>query len=110
MRLSTLSDGLDLLVPAARDVPDPEIRGLALDSRKVEPGFLFAALPGTRADGAAFARQAVLAGAVAVLGGPGLQELGLPVPLLLGSDPNALLAKVAARFFGAQPATVAAGK
>jgi UDP-N-acetylmuramoyl-L-alanyl-D-glutamate--2,6-diaminopimelate ligase len=108
LRLSTLSDGLDLLVPLAERAPDPEIRGVALDSRKAGPGFLFAALPGTRADGAAFARQAVEAGAVAVLGGPALQDQGLPVPLLLGIDPNALLAKVAARFFGDQPATVAA--
>src|SRR3972149_7014027 len=50
---------------------DTEIRGLAVDSRKVAPGFLFAALPGTRADGRAFIDQAVAQGAVAILAPPG---------------------------------------
>src|SRR5690606_37038686 len=42
---------------------DPEITGVTADSRKVKPGALFAALPGTRADGRAFARQALAQGA-----------------------------------------------
>ena len=33
---------------------DPEIRGVTADSRKVKPGYLFAALPGAKADGKAF--------------------------------------------------------
>ena len=37
---------------------DPEITGVTADSRKVKPGFLFAALPGSKADGAAFAAKA----------------------------------------------------
>ena len=35
------------------------ITGLTADSRQVKPGFLFAALPGTKADGAQFIPQAV---------------------------------------------------
>jgi UDP-N-acetylmuramoyl-L-alanyl-D-glutamate--2,6-diaminopimelate ligase len=31
---------------------DPEIKGVTADSRKVGPGWLFAALPGTKVDGA----------------------------------------------------------
>ena len=46
---------------------DPEITGVTSDSRKVKPGFLFAALPGVNVDGAAFARKAVEAGAAAVI-------------------------------------------
>ena len=44
-----------------------EIRGLAYDSRKVAPGFLFFAFPGQKADGRAFATQALERGAVAVV-------------------------------------------
>ena len=43
-----------------------EIAGIAADSRKVKPGFLFVAIAGAKADGAHFAKQAVAAGAVAV--------------------------------------------
>ena len=46
---------------------DPEIVGLSADSRTVRPGFLFAALPGTRQDGRVFAADAVSRGAVAIL-------------------------------------------
>ncbi|MFY9933688.1 MAG: Mur ligase domain-containing protein, partial [Streptosporangiaceae bacterium] len=41
--------------------------GLTLDSRSVQPGDLYVALPGTRVHGAAFCADAVAAGAVAVL-------------------------------------------
>jgi UDP-N-acetylmuramoyl-L-alanyl-D-glutamate--2,6-diaminopimelate ligase len=54
----------------------PEIAGVRLDSRQVAAGDLFTALPGTRADGAAFAVQALERGAAAVL---------TPRPLDLGS-------------------------
>jgi UDP-N-acetylmuramoyl-tripeptide--D-alanyl-D-alanine ligase len=62
------------------DVPDPGklVTGpVVIDSREVEPGSLFAALPGTRTDGHAFATTALAGGAAAVLatrpiGGPAL--------------------------------------
>ena len=40
-----------------------EIKGLSADSRKIAPGFLFAALPGSRVDGRAFIDEAVKRGA-----------------------------------------------
>src|SRR6185503_6101026 len=49
---------------------DPALAGLTLDSRKVGPGFLFAALAGNRQDGAAFVAEAVKRGAVAILAAP----------------------------------------
>jgi UDP-N-acetylmuramoyl-tripeptide--D-alanyl-D-alanine ligase len=62
------------------DVADPAaiVTGpVVIDSRQARPGSLFAALPGTRTDGHAFAAAALDAGAVAVLasrpvGGPAL--------------------------------------
>jgi len=49
---------------AASDRP---IRAAAVDSREVEPGMLFVALPGERTDGHAHLADAVAAGAAAVL-------------------------------------------
>ena len=101
MRLSMLAADL-----ARLHGPDCEVEGLALDSRRVRPGDLFAALPGSRTDGLAFAEAAVAAGAVAVLGDHRLLERPPGVPILVAADPRAALARIAARFFGAQPAIV----
>jgi UDP-N-acetylmuramoyl-L-alanyl-D-glutamate--2,6-diaminopimelate ligase len=89
-----------------RDLPvDPEIAGVTADSRKVGPGFLFAALPGSKADGAQFAAQAAAAGAAAVIAA---QSLDLAIPTLATPDPRRAYALAAAAFHGAQPATVVA--
>jgi UDP-N-acetylmuramoyl-L-alanyl-D-glutamate--2,6-diaminopimelate ligase len=87
-----------------------DFTGLASDSREVRPGYLFAALPGTKANGAEFMSDAVARGAVAVLGRPDVaaaaQALG--VRFIADDNPRLGLARRAARFFGAQPRTVAA--
>jgi UDP-N-acetylmuramoyl-L-alanyl-D-glutamate--2,6-diaminopimelate ligase len=44
----------------------PEIKGVTLDSKDVEPGDLFVAVPGFKRHGAEFAQMAIEAGAVAV--------------------------------------------
>jgi UDP-N-acetylmuramoyl-L-alanyl-D-glutamate--2,6-diaminopimelate ligase len=80
--------------------------GLTADSRAVKPGFVFVALPGTAADGARFIPQAVAAGAVAVVAGPGAEAPG--VPLIASDDPRRLFARMAARFHGEQPGIVVA--
>jgi UDP-N-acetylmuramoyl-L-alanyl-D-glutamate--2,6-diaminopimelate ligase len=69
---------------------------------------LFAALPGTKANGMAFVNEALRRGAAAVLAGPDAGGSALSVPLLQASDPRHALALLAARFYGAQPKTVAA--
>ena len=48
---------------------DPVITGVTADSRKVRPGFLFAALPGSKVDGRSFAPKAAEMGAAAILAG-----------------------------------------
>jgi UDP-N-acetylmuramoyl-L-alanyl-D-glutamate--2,6-diaminopimelate ligase len=87
-----------------------EFKGLASDSREVKPGYLFAALPGTRADGGRFIADAVAKGAVAVLGRPELasQAREFAIAFLADENPRLRLAHLAAGFFGAQPSTVAA--
>jgi len=86
------------------------LTGLTSDSRKGQPGYLFAALPGTRTDGARFVRDAVARGAVAVLGAPVLapEVAALGVRFIPEENPRAGLARYAAAFFAAQPDLVAA--
>jgi UDP-N-acetylmuramoyl-L-alanyl-D-glutamate--2,6-diaminopimelate ligase len=86
---------------------DLEIAGLTADSRRVSAGSLFAALPGTTADGARFVADAVSRGAVAVLGAPGI-DVPAGVAVLEAENPRRALARAAARFFARQPATVCA--
>ncbi len=91
------------------EAPDVWVTGLALDSRAVRPGDLFAALPGTRHDGAAFIDQAIAQGAAAILASERtVDPAGYAVPVVAVADPHRTLAEIAARFFGAQPAHVVA--
>lgn len=64
-----------------------EVTGVTADSRRIEPGMVFFALPGEHADGHAYVRQAARDGAVAVAGGrqdttelEGLPYLTAPSP------------------------------
>jgi UDP-N-acetylmuramoyl-L-alanyl-D-glutamate--2,6-diaminopimelate ligase len=87
-----------------------KITGLASDSRKVKPGYLFAALAGTKTDGAKFVKDAVARGAVAVLGAPAMADdvAALGVRFIPDENPRAGLARYAAAFFASQPDIVAA--
>ena len=84
---------------------DAEIAGITADSRAVAPGFIFAALPGARADGRAFIAQAVAQGAAAILAPEGtIWPEGVPArPLLTDPNPRRTLALLAAAHAGAQP-------
>ena len=84
--------------------------GITADSRQVRPGMVYAALPGTRADGRAFIGDAVARGAVAVLAPPGTAwPDGVPArPLIADPEPRRALARLAALHAGPQPRTVVA--
>ncbi len=96
MKLSALADELF--------EPDPEITGITPDSRAVRKGFLFAALPGAKADGAGFIPQAEEHGAAAVLARPGARTR---LPLVEDEEPRRRLSQIAARFHPRQPGFVA---
>ncbi|MBR0972846.1 UDP-N-acetylmuramoyl-L-alanyl-D-glutamate--2,6-diaminopimelate ligase [Bradyrhizobium japonicum] len=83
-----------------------EVSGVALDSRVVQPGDLFFALAGSKTDGARFIDAAIAAGAVAVAGdhAPAAGR----VPFVTVPNPRRALALAAAKFYPAQPATIAA--
>lgn len=95
---------------AGTDLTSLDVKGLTSDSRKVAPGYLFAALEGSKTDGARFLREAVAKGARAVLGRPELAEQTKALgAVFIGDDnPRLRLARMAAEFYGAQPDIVAA--
>ncbi|MDO8288853.1 MAG: UDP-N-acetylmuramoyl-L-alanyl-D-glutamate--2,6-diaminopimelate ligase [Parvibaculum sp.] len=104
MRLSALI-GSDL--PPLPHGDATEIVGLTADSRAVRPGFLFAALSGTKLDGTKFIAQAIEKGASAILVETGA-DVSATVPVIADRNPRRRLALMAARYYGKQPRTVAA--
>ncbi len=83
---------LDQLIAGA---PSIEITGITADSRKVKPGFLFAALKGVASDGRDYIESAMKSGAVAVLTDdrPG----DWSVPSVKTAEPRLTLAAAAAK-------------
>src|SRR5712692_8029630 len=81
VRLPELFTGIDVRLPPRAEEVD--VRALAVDSRKVGPGALFAALQGVVADGADFAPQAVA-----------------PAALIVAPDARRAFSQAASRFHG----------
>ena len=92
MRLSALAGALG--IPFSGD--DREVTGITLDSRQVQPGQLFVAIPGANADGTRFIPNALANGAVAVCAVRAWDG----VPTLVVEDPRDALAKLACEFHG----------
>jgi UDP-N-acetylmuramoyl-L-alanyl-D-glutamate--2,6-diaminopimelate ligase len=67
MTISEVLQGVRLRKELLGDLGEASVTGLEYDSRRVQPGFLFFAFPGARADGREFARQAIDKGAVATV-------------------------------------------
>jgi len=110
LRLIDLIEGDTEKVREGAAAVHRDITGITSDSRRVEPGFLFAALPGSRADGRAYIAEAVRRGAAAVLAPPDttLGGLAAVIPLITDDNPRRLYALMAARLHAGQPATVVA--
>ena len=88
---------------------EARIAGLAVDSREVRDGYLFAALPGSAVHGATFVDKAVALGAVAVLtDAAGAAMIEADVAVIVAQDPRAALAQTASIWFGPHPATMVA--
>ena len=104
-----LSELVDLDPSQLWSMGDAAVTGLTADSRQVKPGFVFAAVPGTKTNGSQFIADAVAKGAVAIIAGEDAEiPAGLKVAVLLTVEPRRSLAMLAARYYGAQPATVVA--
>ncbi|MER6510788.1 MULTISPECIES: UDP-N-acetylmuramoyl-L-alanyl-D-glutamate--2,6-diaminopimelate ligase [unclassified Nonomuraea] len=85
--------------------PHAALTGVTIDSRAVQRGDLYVALPGNRVHGATFAAEAMARGAVAVLTDPAGREAAVAtgLPVLIVPDPRALLGQVSSWVYG-QPA------
>ncbi|WP_110238681.1 UDP-N-acetylmuramoyl-L-alanyl-D-glutamate--2,6-diaminopimelate ligase [Nocardioides gilvus] len=94
--------------PAAVEVrgdESVEITGLMLNTQRVLPGDMYAALPGTRVHGATYVPQALAAGARAVLtDAAGAAMVPADVPVVVVDAPRHHLGALAARLYG-EPAT-----
>jgi len=99
-----LGELFDNAPAAAREI---EIAGLTADSRKVKPGFLFAALQGVAAHGREFVAQARANGASAVLSAGDLgAEPG--VAHIVNDNPRRAFALAASRFYPKRPGVLVA--
>ena len=98
----------------ARGGANPEITGIAVDSRDVKDGYLFAAMPGSRIHGATFIQYALRMGAAAVLTdaeGAAIAQAELAdsgAALIISDAPREALSLTASLWFGAHPATMIA--
>ncbi len=99
LRLSRLLAG-DAALPLRHDTV---ITGISLDSRNVQPGDLFLALPGSQTDGCEFISAAIEKGAVAVLrespAGANI-EIRQRIPVIPLSGLRQRAGIIAARFYG----------
>jgi UDP-N-acetylmuramoyl-L-alanyl-D-glutamate--2,6-diaminopimelate ligase len=83
-----------------------EVRGIASDSRKVEPGDVFFALAGARDDGFRHAAEAAAKGAAVIVAEREAQFAN--APFIKVTDARSALAHAAARLYPRQPETIVA--
>ena len=89
MKIDELANGI-----AAGATGEADVAAISADSRTVRPGTLFAALAGSKSDGARFVADAAANGAVAVLAGEG-ETIETTLPVLRSADPRRALALMA---------------
>jgi UDP-N-acetylmuramoyl-L-alanyl-D-glutamate--2,6-diaminopimelate ligase len=99
MMVSEVLDGVPLLTEFPPQLAQMQVHGLDYDSRRIAPGFLFFAFPGSRVDGREFAAQAVTKGALAIV-----SELpapaGVSAPWLQVAHGRHALALASKTFYG----------
>lgn len=98
------------IAPVNDNRRDMIIAGISADSRTVRPGYLFAALPGKKTDGAQHIEEAIQNGAVAILAQPGtaLPKSAGGVVLIEDPNPRRRFARMTSKFYGQQPETTVA--
>ncbi len=101
MRLSQLLAGVQGVRREAGG--DPEVEGIAYHSARVEPGYLFCAVPGFRTDGHLYLREAAERGACALLVEEGRElppGIGEGAAVVRAADTRLALALLSDRFWG----------
>ena len=99
IRAVAARDPFVALAPVADSCPHVPVTNVVYDSRLASAGAVFVALRGLQADGAAFSRDAVTRGAIAIFG-EGPRPEGIPVPWLQVADARLALAALSHEFFG----------
>jgi UDP-N-acetylmuramoyl-L-alanyl-D-glutamate--2,6-diaminopimelate ligase len=104
--LAGIGDSIGVSVPGQS--ASVSITGISLNSRTIEPGDLYVALPGASRHGADFAAQAIGAGAAAVLtddAGARLLALSadISVPVLVVQSPRNVVGPLSAMIYRSQP-------
>lgn len=96
MRIETL---LQVIQPlTVRGPQTADVRSIAIDSRRVQPGALFVALPGQRVDGERFVDEAMDRGAVAIISQHAVRTRPTVAQVLV-EDARRALAEVACAFY-----------
>ena len=96
--MPSLNDILSALPNSQSPIPNPQITGIAIDNRKVQPGDLFVAMRGGSADGHDFIADAIQRGAAAVVGEREID--GLAIPYIRVENSRQALTYIAAAFYG----------
>ena len=108
--MGTPSVTLSSLGLTAQGGANPAITGVAVDSRAVKEGFLFAAMPGSKVHGGEFIQYALRMGAAAVLTDKEGAQIAAKecaeaeVAVIITDAPREALARTAALWYAAQPA------
>src|SRR5882724_20305 len=105
MKLSELLTGLASLDARTGAI---EAAGVTADSRKVKRGDVFVAVPGTKADGLAYAAQAAAAGAAAIVGEGAPPAMPAGAVFIKVGNARRALSLLAARIYPQQPKVIAA--
>ncbi|MFE4836150.1 UDP-N-acetylmuramoyl-L-alanyl-D-glutamate--2,6-diaminopimelate ligase [Arthrobacter sp. NPDC056691] len=107
VELGVIGQSVGVAVPGASE--SVQVTGISLDSRAVEPGDLYVALPGAARHGADFTRTAIESGAVAVVtddAGGKLLALGsdIAVPVLVVAEPRGVVGRLSRLIYRSQDA------
>jgi UDP-N-acetylmuramoyl-L-alanyl-D-glutamate--2,6-diaminopimelate ligase len=97
--LASLGDSVAAPAPLDAASAARAVKAIVYDSRRAAPGVVFAALRGVKADGSAFAVQAVARGAIAVIA-EAPRPADVTVPWFTVTDARLALARAAAAFYG----------
>lgn len=84
--------------PLLLSIPDLDIQGIECDSRRIEKGFVFVAIRGTKQDGNVFIEDAIRRGAAAVIAEE-TQQGRRTTPWIVVPDTRRALAHLAASFY-----------
>ena len=91
-----------------KDKKKINIRGLAVDSRKVKKGFIFFAIRGNKLNGEKYINKAIQNGAVVVVCSKNYKKFYKNVFIIHSSDIRSLLSKICTNFYTLKPKNIIA--